>query len=169
MGGAVPTRELSVAPTLTLFRRVTLSALLDYRGGFKQYDANDAVRCATVSLRNCRAVYDPTAPLTEQAAAVASRIEFDTGQIDDTPYIYDADFWKLREVAITVAAPHRWAERVAASDVRLTFAGRNLATWTSYPGLDPEMNATPSDPLVRGDFSTQPPVRYLTARVDVTW
>jgi TonB-dependent SusC/RagA subfamily outer membrane receptor len=169
LGGAIPARELSITPTLTLFRRVTLSALLDYRGGFEQYDANDAVRCATVSFRNCRAVYDPTAPLAEQAAAIASRIEVDSGQLDDAPYVYDASFWKLREVSITLAAPRRWTERVAASDVRLTLAGRNLGTWTSYPGLDPEINATPSDALLRGDFSTQPPVRYLTARVDVTW
>lgn len=168
LGSAIPTRELSVAPALTLFHRVTLSALFDYRGGFKQFDANEAVRCGSASFHNCRARFDPASPLAEQAAIVATSIQ-GAEPLPNGAYIYDASFWKLRELAVSFTAPRRWAQRMAARDVRLTLAGRNLATWTKYPGLDPEINATPSDPLQRADFVTQPPVRYLTVRVDVTW
>lgn len=169
LGSAIPTRELSITPTLTFASRITLSALFDYRGGFKQHDQNEAYRCGNASIATCRAAEDPTAPLADQAAAVVRDIEADRGVSEDAGYIRDATFWKLREVAMSFIAPRQWAEHLGASDVRLTLAGRNLATWTRYPGLDPEINATPNDPLVRSDFATQPPVRDFTARVDVTW
>lgn len=165
LGSTVPTRELSLGPTLGLFGWLRLSALFDYRGGFKQYNANEAERCA---IRNCRAMYDPTAPLADQAAVVVEALS--PGSLfQNAGYVQDASFWKLREVALTFAVSHHWARKLAASAVSLTLAGRNLATWTDYPGLDPEIMDTPSDPLSRRDLWTQPPVRYLTARLDVTW
>ena len=43
--------------------------------------------------------------------------------------IYDADFWKLREVALTFSLPTDWYERlpIGADALSLTVAGRNLA------------------------------------------
>jgi hypothetical protein len=49
----------------------------------------------------------------------------------------------------------------------LTIAGRNLKTWTSYDGLDPELNGGAQANFNQFDFLTQPPVRYWTFRVDV--
>jgi hypothetical protein len=52
----------------------------------------------------------------------------------------------------------------------LTLAGRNLKTWTNYTGLDPETNETGGDTnFSQNEFNTQPPVRYFTARLELTF
>jgi hypothetical protein len=60
----------------------------------------------------------------------------------------------------------RWFRATAVS---LTLAGRNLATWTNYGGLDPEVNFTGADNHYRSDFLTQPQVRRYTARLSLTY
>jgi hypothetical protein len=54
--------------------------------------------------------------------------------------------------------------------LRLTFAGRNLAVWTDYPGLDPEANEGGGDDnFGQSEFNTQPPVRYFMLRLDYSF
>jgi len=84
-------------------------------------------------------------------------------------FIEDGSFWKLRELAVALRAPRSWASRIGARSATLTLAGRNLATWTNYSGLDPEIDAGSPLGLPSGEFYTQPPVRHLTARLGVTW
>ncbi|HKJ91984.1 MAG TPA: hypothetical protein VJ957_02395, partial [Longimicrobiales bacterium] len=48
------------------------------------------------------------------------------------------NFAKLRELSATYDFPQSYASRIGASALSLTVAGRNLHTWTSYPGLEPE-------------------------------
>jgi hypothetical protein len=49
----------------------------------------------------------------------------------------------------------------------LTVSGRNLATWTDYTGIDPEINESGGGTnFTQGEFNTQPPLRYFTVRVN---
>jgi len=162
LGTPYPTRELAIAPKITFLKYFQLSGLVDYRGGFKLYNGTEDFRCATFAT--CRAINDPTAPLWEQARAVA---DFEFGTV--AGYVEDASFTKLREIALTVSAPSAWAERAGLSGLSLTLAGRNLATWTDYTGADPEVNYAGQSNFNQADFLTQPPVRYYTARVNVNW
>jgi outer membrane receptor protein involved in Fe transport len=162
MGTPYPRRELAITPRVTLFKYVTVSSLFDYRGGFKLYNGTEDFRCGTI--RNCRAIQDKSSPLADQAAAVADA-QFNTV----AGYIEDATFWKLRELSVTLDAPSAWAMRAGVHGVSLTLAGRNLHTWTGYRGLDPELNEAAQANFTQADFLTQPPVRYYTARVNVTW
>jgi hypothetical protein len=52
--------------------------------------------------------------------------------------INDASFVRLREVSLSYSLPERFAALAHASGATLSVAGRNLKTWTKYPGLDPE-------------------------------
>ncbi|MGH7719484.1 MAG: TonB-dependent receptor domain-containing protein, partial [Gemmatimonadaceae bacterium] len=157
-----PKREVSIAPTLTLYRYVRVSGLLDYRGGLQQANGTEALRC--ILATNCRPIQDRNQPLADQAKAVAAAL----GNLG--VYIEDADFWKLREVSVTLTPPVRWANRLGVSGLSLTLSGRNLATWTDYSGFDPEVNAIGQlDNFTTLDFVSAPPVRYYTARVEVTW
>ena len=61
------------------------------------------------------------------------------------------------------------AAHLGAADMALTVSGRNLATWTSYRGLDPEVNASGPEGLTREDLFTQPLARYWTARLDLSF
>jgi len=84
-------------------------------------------------------------------------------------YIEDASFWKLRKVSVAFDAPADWARRLRASSLSLTLAGRNLATWTNYTGFDPEITFNGTSNYSTAEFFTQPPVRYLTARIALGW
>ncbi|MGH7720896.1 MAG: TonB-dependent receptor domain-containing protein [Gemmatimonadaceae bacterium] len=161
LGAPFPAREISLAPRVSLRGVVELTALIDHRGGLKQFNGSEALRCGGV--QNCRAIQDASAPLAEQARAVALLLGSAAG------YVEDASFWKLREVAVSFVAPASWASRLRASGARLTIAGRNLATWTDYSGLDPEVSGPRSFALERQEFFTQPAVRHFTARLSVTW
>ena len=50
-----------------------------------------------------------------------------------------------------------------------TVTGRNLVTWTNYTGVDPELNTAGQANFSTADFLTQPPVRYFTARVNLSF
>ena len=114
-------------------------------------------------MNNCRGRNDPTASLAEQAAAVANILGTQAG------YMEDADFIKVREVALTYDAPAKLASRIGASSLSFTVAGRNLATWTKYKGLDPELNVSGQNNFTTADFLTQPPVRYWIGRVNIAF
>ena len=149
-----------VAPKMTLLRRIEVSALLDYRGGFKQFNRTAMMRCG---FERCRAVSDPGAPLAEQAKAIAAVMGADGA------YVEDASFVKLRELAISIRAPRSWTGATGGAPAKFTLAGRNLATWTDYSGLDPEINTAGPRGFGQAEAFGQPPVRYYTARLSFGW
>lgn len=158
---STPTWEGSISTNLRLFRFVNIRALFDAQGGHSNLDATNAFRCG--SFRNCRGAADPNAPLDEQAAFIADEfLGTNVGFIDG------ATFMKWRELSVRFDAPQSLAElSPLLRDASLTLAGRNLATWTDFSGLDPEINETGGDTnFTQGEFFTQPPVRVLTARLD---
>lgn len=159
VGSSLPERLGALAGTVRLGGVVSLYARADYQGGAHLLDLTGNLRCAT--RQNCRADYDPATTVEEQARVVAAM------QGSRTGFVYDADFVRLREVAVTLSAPRRWTRRLGAAGVELTIGGRNLALWTDYPGPDPEVNAAGPEVTAAFDQYTQPPVRTWTTRVDV--
>lgn len=158
-GSALPERVGALAGTVRLGGIVSLYARADGERGARLLDLTNNARCA--QRGNCQAAYDPATPFAEQARVVAAQ------QGSRTGFVYDADYVRLREVAVTLSAPRRWARRVGAAGVELTVGGRNLAIWTDYPGIDPEVNAAGPEVTAAYDFYSQPPVRAWTTRVDV--
>jgi hypothetical protein len=114
-------------------------------------------------LNNCRGRNDPTASLADQAAAVANILGSQAG------YVQDAGYVKLREISLTYDVPTAWASKLHATSLSVTVSGRNLHTWTSYRGLDPELNEAGQNNFTTADFLTQPPVRYWLARANLTF
>ncbi|HEX5727038.1 MAG TPA: TonB-dependent receptor [Longimicrobiaceae bacterium] len=159
VGSSLPRRELSVESRLRLFGHALLRVRLHHQGGHEIFNATGSLRCEEL---NCEALYAPDTPLAEQARVVAAAF-----MGSDAGFIEDADFVKLREVALTLSAPWRWARRVGASALELTLAGRNLYTWTDYSGFDPEVSFAGQSAYVSADFFTQPQVRRWTARLDL--
>ena len=158
LGSTQPTKQLSLGTEVTLWGFARLSGLLDYRGGFKQWNSDEEFRCDYAF--NCRGINDPSSSLWEQARAqVAAHYLIFTG------YMEDADFVKLREVALTLMAPERWNERFGVNGLSLTIAGRNLGTWTDYTGTDPEVNFAGQSNFTFAQFGTQPQVRSFITRL----
>ena len=161
LGTALPTRQATFNTGFTFFNNLRLEGRMDYRGGQKTFNSSEEFRCG--ALFNCRAVNDRSAPLAEQARAVGRLAGAYAG------YIEDASFWKLREVSATFTVPERFGRRMGASGLSLTVAGRNLAVWTDYTGVDPEVNSIANGNFSTVDFDAQPPVRQIVTRVNVNF
>jgi hypothetical protein len=68
---------------------------------------------------------------------------------------------KLRELSVQYTLGQRWVRSSTGfSSIDLRLAGRNLATWTDYRGLDPESNLGGAEYLTQGiDFFNSPQTR----------
>jgi outer membrane receptor protein involved in Fe transport len=165
IGPSLPTYQIAWGGELRVSRWLSVSTLFEARGGNFQGNDSEAFRCARGG-ESCRATDDPTASLEDQAAYIA-----DTFIGSAAGFVEGADFVKWRELSITLRAPAGLARSLGAvNGLSLTLAGRNLATWTSYPGLDPEANETGgSSNFTQAEFNTQSPVRFLMARLNYTF
>jgi hypothetical protein len=141
--------EINVGP-------VRLYGLIDWRHG------GDIVNLTQL-------LYDGAGLAADQEAANARLALYGAG---NSPYIQSASFAKLREVSISYALPQSlvasaFGDRV--SGLRLEFSGRNLATWTNYEGLDPEVSNFGNQNINRSqDVAPYPPSRsfFFTLGVD---
>jgi hypothetical protein len=165
LGSPLPTRQGSLTADLTLMKIFHLGSMFEYRGGNKLYNASEQFRCIPF-VAICRGLVDKTASISDQANAFADAVSqgsFYGG------FIEDASFVKWRELTVGVSIPSRYLTAFRASDGVLTFGARNLATWTKYSGLDPEVNFDGQANFSTGDFLTQPQVRYYTMRLNLTF
>ncbi len=72
-------------------------------------------------------------------------------------WIEDGTFVKLREVSVSYLLPASVSNRVGTDALRLTVYGRNLLSFDSYSGYDPETNVAGQSTGVRGyDFVEVP-------------
>jgi hypothetical protein len=163
LGNPFPKRELSTVTDLSFRNWVKVHALLDYSGGHQLFNYTHANRCS-VTVSNCADLYDRNTSLDQQAAIVAYRNFGSTAG-----FVENADFVKLREVAVTLGLPRRFAARMRANSVSLTLAGRNLKTWTDYTGLDPEVNSQGQANFTTVELGTLPPNRLFMIRFDANF
>ena len=172
LGPALPTNTQGLSFDVGFLRNFHLTTLLERRAGNKQYNATESFRCSTQNsaplFSECSALSNPNAPLAAQAAAIASI----TPALGNTVagYIQDARFVRWRELTLRYDIPQSIAARYfrVRNGLSISASGRNLRTWTSYPGVDPEVNTYGSQQsFVQGEFNTQPPVRTITFRINV--
>jgi TonB-dependent starch-binding outer membrane protein SusC len=166
LGPKDPTLSNSLSADLTLFRFLTINTLFEQRSGHYTLDYSTEFRCRTAvgyNDRGCRQTADPNAPLADQAAFIAGSLGSRAG------YIHPADFIKWRELSVSIGVPERFQHIRGLQGANLTIAGRNLATWTDYPGTDPEIYEGGAANLTQNEFNSQPPVRYFTARLSFTF
>lgn len=164
MGNALPTREFSLNTGVTLFNgRLRVAGQFDYRGGYVVDNSIENFRCTPVL--NCRGLVDRTAPLDEQARAIAAY----TYGNSEFAFFEPGWFIKFRELSITYNAPDSWARAFRAERLSITLSGRNLMTIDDYSGVDPEVNAFGQANFSTSDFESQPQVRYWLARLNVSF
>ena len=82
-------------------------------------------------------------------------------------YVFDGSFVKLRELTLSYELPEAFARRMLGGPrgLRVEFSGRNLKTWSDYPGVDPESSNFGSQNISRFiDLAPYPPSRtfYIT-------
>jgi hypothetical protein len=158
LGSPVPTRELSVAPSLVLARAITIAASVDYRGGFRTINSGGRLRCNGV----CADLYLPNVSLADQGRAINSGVAA-------AAWIEDASFVKLRELSVAWVLPGAWSKTIGARSSSLVLAGRNLLTRTDYTGVNPEGATDGQTQIFQMDLFTLPLPRTFSLRFDARW
>lgn len=147
LGNTNPTQMLNVSPKVTLWGgRLQLSSMLVYRGGWLQTNFSELNKC---NIGGCRARNDPDASLREQAAYIA----FTKPGLTYAGYQEDGTFtrWSEASVSYNVHDHFLRAIGIGVRDATITVSARNLAIWTGYSGLDPEVTQNPG---LTGNFGT---------------
>ncbi|MGO1729063.1 MAG: TonB-dependent receptor [Flavobacteriaceae bacterium] len=73
-------------------------------------------------------------------ARYAKAVYFDpasNSRISDR-YLYDTSYLRLKSLQISYAFEPNTLKKLGIDQARLTLSGNNLATWTKWPGVDPE-------------------------------
>jgi hypothetical protein len=171
IGQPYPKRELSFNGEVSFLKYFRATGLVDFKGGHHLFNWGGRTRCSDASGSFCEARHVPGASLEAQSRIIARR---NPAVASSMGFIEKADYWKLREVALSFTAPTAWVSRFGGRSLAITVAGRNLKTWTDYTGWDPESNIpgsvdTTADPgrYFVADLFTVPLPRMFVFRVNV--
>ncbi len=163
LGYSAPRTELSTQLGFDLFnRKVRVTTLFDYRGGYLVDNTTERFRCQT--RVNSRERVDPTAPLDRQARCAAAQLP---GALQTfAGYFETADFLRLREIAVTWRVPENLVKVLPRMrNTTITASGRNLASWTKFTGVDPE-TAGGGLGNVQDEFQITPPLTSFVLRIN---
>jgi hypothetical protein len=131
LGRPFPKLEGSFQTQVTLFGKLTLYGLVDFKSGHEKLNNTLAMRCQ--SGRVCRENFFP------QGYDPRIIAEMQNPSLNAWNWaVRDASFAKLRELAVSYAIPDGWIRRIGARRAIVTVAGRNLHTWGGDGWLDPE-------------------------------
>ncbi|MCX5766654.1 MAG: SusC/RagA family TonB-linked outer membrane protein [Gemmatimonadetes bacterium] len=157
LGSPTPARSGSLGNTLTLYKRLRLYALVDFRSGNRLVNAVDKIRCQGLAGAGlCDVNYNPkNYPATYVAAANISAY---SAQMGDA-FIEDGSFVKFRELSATYSFPD-WLPGL--SRASMTLAARELHLWSKYSGIDPEVNsANAATSITTQDQGLVPPLQRI--------
>jgi TonB-linked SusC/RagA family outer membrane protein len=137
------------------YDRLHLHTFFDMRRGFKVSDLTEQYFDGSHNLED-------TAGTTARTAAESQGL---------TPYLYNGDYLKLRELTLRYDLPFTFIDRVGRGMFRtasLSVSGRNLIVWTKYPGLDPDVSNFSNQLVGRGqDVPPYPPTRSFFFSIDL--
>lgn len=168
-GQANPLYEGSVQTTLTLFKYVTLYALLDFQTGFEVLNNNGDFQCGFLGGGQgggiCPDIFEKNSDGT--FTDEAKKIHLASAIGSESPFVRDGDWAKLRVVQARFEMPQSVAKFFKLSGMSFSFIGENLATFTGYTdssqtALDPEINFGGQGEATRSEFLTLPvPKRFI--------
>jgi TonB-linked SusC/RagA family outer membrane protein len=170
-GPNLPTHTYGVNTTFHLPRGISLVARGEYQGGHFIYDgAANAAVSRSVRWPGCYDFYtlQETNRLSEAKALDLARCTVATTRSDY--WIYPADFFKVREVSLSVPIPSRFVP--GSRSANFTFAGHNVWKWVNdkFLTFDPETgNNGGFDSRVRSILEHVPPPASYVATLRVTF
>jgi hypothetical protein len=161
LGVPEPKYEAGVHSSLGLFRgALTLDAGLAYQHGLTQQ--NQVLRQSQALLRGAN---DPSAPLDEQAAAIALS---SPGNSTEYGLFQTVSIVRFTSLSIAYNLPPAIAGRLGARAMTIAVQGSNLGLWTSYRGKDPDVNGAGTGNQVT-DTGVLPQPRLWQLRVNVSY
>jgi TonB-linked SusC/RagA family outer membrane protein len=152
LGKSTPDWQGSFGVSATIFKNLELGALFEYKfGNYTITNLTDAFRKANPVIgKNLPQVAQAEATLMNPASTPQQRLD----AVKQWAYQFKAlspydglnqnengKFLRFRELSLTYNVPTEWVSRfMGARYLSVTAAGRNLALWTPYSGVDPEIN-----------------------------
>ena len=147
-GFPTPDKTGGINTTLSLANDLTISALADWAGGHEVFDWG-SVWASFNGVYRRELVRCGTADGATDGCAYAFPVQYNTDGTERGKYsqsnarnafVYDGDYFKLREVSVRYALPESIAERISASRATVYAAGRNLWIWSRNALIDGELN-----------------------------
>lgn len=161
MGYSTPRAELSIQNGFDLLSggQLRVTVLVDGKLGGLVQNTTERFRCAT--RLNSQERVDPSAALERQARCIAF-LKPGT-QSTNFGYFESGNYWRVREFAVTWRVPERLATAIPqVRNSTITVAGRNLALFSDFTGVDPETTSGVGN--VQAEFQTTPPLQTWTVR-----
>jgi TonB-dependent starch-binding outer membrane protein SusC len=160
IGPSVPTREISFSNTFTVMRDWRVYLLVDHKGGHYLWNYKEYNRCAL--NQNCARVNDPAlADHPDRPIWLATNAQ--------GYWVQAADFIKLRDVSLTYTMPRNVAQLFRASGASVTVAGHNLAVFSDYEGIDPEVSGYGNRLFARADVYPVPMLRRMSMALNFSF
>jgi TonB-dependent starch-binding outer membrane protein SusC len=160
IGPSAPTREISFGNTFTVMRDWRLFVLFDFKGGHYLWNYKEYNRCAV--QQNCERLNDPAqADHPDRPIWLATNAQ--------GYWVQPADFVKLRDVSLTYSLPSGFAQMFRASAANVTIAGHNLALWSDYEGMDPEVSGYGNRAFARADVYPVPMLRRMSMAMNFSF
>jgi TonB-linked SusC/RagA family outer membrane protein len=164
IGRSTPNVFGSLSNSFNIGQSLRLYGLLDTRRGHRLWNQNETIRCIGLTGgRFCEANHYPERFSPLLLANYTPTAFTPLGTIDQ--HFQDATFIKLRELSATWFVPARFTRRFG--EASITLAGRELATWTDYRGIDPESATGTATGAI--DQAIIPPLTRFTATLNLSW
>jgi len=157
---SLPTTTGSLAPTLTLFNRLRLTAMVEVSRGRWMIDGDMSGRCAESST--CRQLHEESAFTTSEVAGAQTRSSLNYA-------LSDASYTKLREVSANYTLPEGWVRSLGAARGSVTLSAYNVATWTNFTGIDPETSISVGDVFGATSYGNTPPLTRIVGAVRLSF
>jgi TonB-linked SusC/RagA family outer membrane protein len=191
VGSYQPDWQGGIRNTITLWRNLTLGALVDIRRGGQAWDGTRGALYAygthkDTEIRGEKRAFGPSAggapgyytdgPVVGPGVGTVVTLgqdwfQGDGGAFGDqgAQFMEDASYVKLREVSVAYAITRPFVQRaLGLSSINVRLAGRNLHTWTDYRGIDPESNLAGPAGYIQGfDWFNNPQTRSVVLSVNL--
>ncbi len=165
LADANPKFQMNFSSDFT-YKGFTLSGLIDWRKG-------GSVSNMTQNLFDEGGNswdYDKASPVAGVPLGEYRYSQWNGGR-NAAQYIQDGSYVKLREITVAYQVPAALTTRYTGGrDMRISFSGRNLKTWSDYWSFDPEVNNFGNQSVVRFvDLAPFPPSRSLFVGFDIAY
>ena len=178
-GFPVPDKSGSFNSTIEIGNNLTISALADWAGGHQVFDwgsvwatfngiyRRERVRCGMEEGAADGCEYAFPIRYDENGSAMGKYSQ----NAARSAFLYDGDFFKLREVAVRYALPEGVAGSISAGRASLLASGRNLWIWSRNGIVDGELNGLSGGGLQLGGetSTTLSPNRQFKLGVEVVF
>ena len=149
IGDPNPNWTGSIYTDITLFGNLRLSGLIDIKHGGDMYNGDkNALTYAGVHKDTevdryvANKVFEGAGPGAGKKVVLNGPYRWQGGGwfFPLSDWVEPAGFVKLREISIAYTFDHDFIKKLGLSHIDVRFSGRNLKTWTDYPGIDPDVN-----------------------------